>query len=212
MGTLYLVDDHLMVRDAFRTVLTAKGHIVLGESDDPTIALDELQKLSPQALLLDLNLGLRSGFELLNEIQRRRLNTRVIVLTMAAHAHHVAEAIKLGAYAYVLKGAPLENLLSAIDKALNGQRQFDGEVAELVAQAFARPSSDGINALSVRERQVVTMVVKGYSSSEIGDALHLSSKTVDSYRSRLMSKLGVSDVPALVRYAIRCGLIDVDET
>ncbi len=211
MGTLYLVDDHAMVRNVFRTVLTASGHVVLGESDNPTIALADIQRLNPQVVVLDLNLGVRSGLELLNEIQKRHLPARVVVLTMANHANHVAAAIKLGALAYVLKGAALTELLQAIDKALHGQHHFDGEVADLVAQALAQPAEVGVNTLSVRERQVVVMVVRGHSSTEIGEALHLSPKTVDTYRSRLMSKLGVSDVPALVRLAIRSGLIDVDE-
>lgn len=212
MGSIYLVDDHVMLRDAFRSVLSNRGHTIVGESDDPTQALSDIQRLAPDVVLLDLNLGSRSGFELLGEIQQRQLPSRVIVLTMAAHARHVADAVRLGAYGYVLKGGPLDQLLQAIDRVLGGQRHFVGEVAELMAEALTQPPQDErLSALSTRERQVVVMVVRGRSSAEIGEALHLSPKTVDSYRSRLMGKLGVSDIPALVRFAIRSGLIDVDE-
>lgn len=212
MGAIYLVDDHTMLRDAFRTVLSGRGYSIVGESDNPTSALSDIQRLSPDLVLLDLNLGSRSGFELLTEIQQRRLPCRVIVLTMAAHPQNVADAIRLGAYGYVLKGGPLEELLQAIVSVLAGQRHFVGDVAALMAEALSQPPQDErLSALSARERQVLLMVVRGHSSTEIGEALHLSPKTVDSYRSRLMSKLGVSDVPALVRLAIRSGLIGVDE-
>lgn len=213
MGSIYLVDDHAMLREAFRNVLTGKGHVVVGESDNPTTALSEIQRLLPEVVLLDLNLGPRSGFELLSQIQQRQVQTRVIVLTMTARARHVGDAVRMGAHGYVLKGGPLDDLLLAIHKVLMGQTHFEGEVAQLMALSLTKPVDEAamLDALSVRERQVLLMVVRGHSSSEIGEALHLSSKTVDSYRSRLMNKLGVSDVTALVRFAIRSGLITADE-
>lgn len=212
MSDIYLVDDHAMLRDGLRAVLEAGGHRVVGESDDPTRALAELQHLDPALLLLDLHLGQRSGFELLTEMQRRRVNVRTLVLTMSDQPRHVAEALRLGASGYQLKGASAAELLAAIETVLQGQRYLGGGVAELAVQGLTKTSdAQAIDSLSVRERQVITMVVRGQSSSEIGEALHLSPKTIDSYRSRLMAKLGVSDLPALVRFAIRNGLIDVDE-
>jgi two-component system, NarL family, invasion response regulator UvrY len=162
-------------------------------------------------LLLDLHLGQRSGFELLAELQRRMLEVRSIVLTMSAQPRHVAEALKLGAAGYVLKGAPASELLQAIDAVSEGRRFMGSEVAELAVQGFTAPSGDALGTLSVRERQIVLMVVQGQSSTEIGRALHLSPKTVDSYRSRIMAKLATPDVPALVRFAIRNGLIDAGD-
>jgi two-component system invasion response regulator UvrY len=210
MGSIYLVDDHGMVRDAIKEALISKGYLVVGDADNPTTALADIQRLNPAILLLDLNLGLRSGFELLADMQQRHLPTRAIVLTMTAHAAHVAQAVRQGAHGYVLKGQPLDELIKAIDQVLCGHRHFVGEVAALAVEALTMTdSATAVESLSVRERQVVTLVVKGLSSTEIGQALHLSPKTVDSYRSRLMSKLQVPDVPALVRLAIREGLIDL---
>ncbi|MDE2594871.1 MAG: response regulator transcription factor [Burkholderiales bacterium] len=212
MGSIYLVDGYVMFREAFRAVLSGKGHTVVGESDNPTQALSDIQRLSPDVVLLDLNLGARSGLELLLEMQQRRLSSRVIVLAMAAHPQHVLEAVRLGVHGYVLQRNSLDVLLHAVSTVLAGQRYFMGEVADLMAEALSQPAHEmPLSALSSRERQVLLMVVRGHTSSAIGESLHLSSKTVDSYRSRLMSKLGVSDVPALVRLAIREGLIDVDE-
>ena len=113
---------------------------------------------------------------------------------------------------YVLKGSPSSELLGAVDAVLQGRRHLSPDVADLAVQGLtARDEASALDGLSVRERQIIAMFVRGHSSTEIGTLLHLSPKTVDSYRSRLMGKLGVSDVPALVRLAIRAGLIDADE-
>lgn len=212
MSDVYLVDDHLMMRDGLAALLRAAGHRVVGEAADPTVALSDIQRLAPQVLLLDLNLGERSGFELLAELQRRKLDVRTIVLTMSSQPRHVAEALRLGAMGYMLKGAPSAELLQAVSAVAAGRRHLGGDVADLAVQGLtARDEQPALASLSARERQMAELVVRGKSSSEIGLLLHLSPKTVDSYRSRLMAKLGVADVPALVRFAIRTGLIDAEE-
>jgi two-component system, NarL family, invasion response regulator UvrY len=213
MTRLYLVDDHQLVREGLRLLLEAKGHSVVGESADPTEALADLLRLRPEVMLLDLNLGGRSGFELMAELQRRHLPTRCVVLTMSAQPRDVAEAMRLGASGYVLKGSAGADLMSAIDAAARGKKHLGAEVADLALQVFMQPvSEDPLSALSPRERQIIIMVVNGRSSAQIGLELHLSPKTVATYRSRLMAKLQVSDVAGLVRLAVRHGLIDaVDE-
>lgn len=208
---IYLVDDHAMVRQGLRALLGQAGHEVVGDSGDLTVALAELQQLTPDIVLVDLSLGERSGMELLEELQRRQLPVRPLVLTMSAQPRHVGMALKLGACGYVLKGSPSEELLQAIDALRAGRRHLGQGVAELAARALAQgDGQDPFSSLSVRERQVVTLVVNGHSSNEIATALHLSPKTVDSYRSRLMAKLGVPDVTALVKLALRHGLINDD--
>lgn len=212
MSDIYLVDDHALMRDGLRVVLEHGGHRVVGESDDPSVALAELQRLTPGVLLLDLHLGKRSGLELLEQLPRRKLATRTIVLTMSAEPHHVAEALRMGAAGYVLKGSPASTVLAAVGTVARKGRYLGPGVDELAATALRQPPRAGaLGQLSARERQIIQLVVRGHSSNAIGELLHLSSKTVDSYRSRLMGKLEVSDVPALVRLAIREGLISADE-
>lgn len=210
MSSIYLVDDHVLVREGLRTMLQAAGHQVVGEAASPTPALADLMRLRPDLALIDLHLGQRSGLELLTDIQRRHLPTKVIVLSMSERPNDVSEAMRLGALGYVLKDASASVLLQAIEAVLQGMRHLGPHEAELAArgQADETRSSD---MLSARERQVLVLVARGSSSSEIGEQLHLSPKTVDTYRSRLMAKLGLEDVPALVRWAIREGLISVDE-
>jgi len=211
MTRLYLVDDHRIMREGLRALLQTAGHEVVGESADPTEALADLLRLNPEVLLLDLNLGARSGFELLAEMQRRHLPVRCVVLTMSAEPRQVTEALRMGASAYVLKGSAGSDVMSAIDAAVQGKRYLGADVADLALQVLTRPDEDDpLSGLSPRERQIIVMVVRGQSSAQIGESLHLSPKTVGTYRSRLMGKLGVHDVAGLVRLAIRYRLIDPD--
>jgi len=211
MTRLYLVDDHRIMREGLRALLQTAGHEVVGESADPTEALADLLRLNPEVLLLDLNLGARSGFELLAEMQRRHLPVRCVVLTMSAEPRQVAEALRMGASAYVLKGSAGSDVTAAIDAAVQGKRYLGVDVADLALQVLTKPDEDDpLSSLSPRERQIIVMVVRGQSSAQIGESLHLSPKTVGTYRSRLMGKLGVHDVAGLVRLAIRYKLIDPD--
>ena len=208
MTRLYLVDDHRIMREGLSALLQTAGHSVVGESADPSEALADCLRLNPEVLLLDLNLGGRSGFELLAELQRRHLPVRCVVLTMSAEPRQVAEALRMGACAYVLKGSAGSDLMNAIEAAVQGRRHLGAEVADLALQVVANPDQDDpLSVLSPRERQVIVMVARGQSSAQIGESLHLSPKTVATYRSRLMAKLGVHDVAGLVRLAIRHQLI-----
>lgn len=212
MARIYLIDDHAMLRDGLRALLQAAGHEVLGESSEPGEALSNLRRLQPDILLLDLRLNDHSGLDLLGRLRAQESPIKIIVLTMSAHPSHVAEALRLGANGYVLKGAPSAELLAAIQSVLQGQRYLGREVADLAVQGLTGTgNTPGLELLSARERQVVELVVRGKSSAEIAALLHLSPKTVETYRSRLMTKLGLTDVPALVRFAIRAGLITPDE-
>ena len=211
MTRLYLVDDHQIMREGLRVLLQAWNYKVVGESADTTEALADIQRLKPDVLLLDLHLEGRSGLELLAELRRHNAGTRCVVLTMSAQPRLVAEALRMGALGYVLKGSPGRELANAIEAAAVGRRYLGSNVADLAVQSFTQgDAEDPIGSLSPRERQTISMVVRGLSSTEIGRQLHLSPKTVATYRSRLMAKLGVGDVPALVRLAIRYKLVESD--
>ena len=209
MIRIYLVDDQLLLRDGVHALLVAAGHHVVGESSDPTQAVVEAQQQQAQVMLLDLGLGERSGFEVLQELKRRDSPVKALVVTMSAQPRHVVEAMRMGAAGYVLKDAGAAELLLAINTVASGRRFFGPQVAELALQALTQDMpSDRFSLLSPRERQIVTMVVNGLSSAAIGGQLHLSPKTVDTYRSRIMAKLGVTGVTALVRLALREGLVE----
>lgn len=212
MTRIYLVDDHPIVRDGLRTVLQGAGHEVVGESEDAARALADIAALQPQLLLLDLNLGAHSGLELLTALKSRSIAVRTLVLTMSALPRNVGEALRLGALGYLLKDSPTRELLMAVEAVAQGRRHLGPGVADLLVQELSAPAQDDpIALLSPRERQIARLVVRGRTSAAIGAELKLSPSTVDTYRSRLMAKLGVGDVPALVRLALRTGLVEEDE-
>jgi DNA-binding NarL/FixJ family response regulator len=210
MSRLYLVDDHVVVREGLRAVLEDAGHEVCGAAADVTVALSEIPRLEPELLLLDLNLGARSGIDLLQELRRRGNPVLVLVLTMSEQPRDVAQALRSGAQGYVLKGAASSELLAAVEQVTAGRQHLGPGLADLAALGLTAAASS-LDQLSAREHQIVRLTVRGLSSAAIGDQLHLSPKTVDTYRSRAMTKLGLSDLPALVRWSIREGLVDVNE-
>lgn len=212
MSRIYLIDDHAIMRDGLRVVLEAAGHEVVGEAAGPTPALADLGRLMPDVVLLDLRLGQRSGFELLDELRKRRIDLRVIVLTMSDQPRHVAEALRLGARGYLLKGSASTEVLQAVAAVAEGECFLSPQAAEFAAAALTEGNGKpGADSLSPRERQILLMVAQGATSNVIGEALHLSPKSVDTYRSRLMKKLGLNDIAGLVKWAIREGLISLDE-
>ena len=208
MARIYLVDDHPIVRAGLSALLQAAGHSIIGESEDITQALSEVSRLAPDVLMLDLQLDGRSGFEVLAEMQRRQMPTKVIVLSMSDQPRNVAEALRMGALGYVLKGSAGVELVAAVDSVIQGRRYLGAGLTDIAVQGLTSDADRG-NTLSPRERQILVMVASGKSSAAIGDQLHLSPKTVDTYRSRLMAKLELADVPALVRWAIREQLIEL---
>lgn len=207
MSRLFLVDDHAVVRDALRALLEGAGHEIVGEAQEPTAAIAGIVRTQPDVVVLDVSLGERSGFEVLVEMARRSLRSQALVLSMASQPRAVAEAMRLGARAYVLKGASSAHLLEALQAVKAGRTYLGDQEAQLAVQGLTSQPSGSWADLSPRERQILIMVARGASSADIGQQLHLSSKTVDTYRSRLMAKLNLGDVPAVVRWAIRNGLI-----
>jgi two-component system, NarL family, invasion response regulator UvrY len=157
---------------------------------------------------LDLQLDGRSGFEVLAEMQQRQMSAKVIVLSMSDQPRNVAEALRMGAAGYVLKGSAGTELLAAVEAVMQRRRYLGAGLTDIAVQGLTTDAERG-NTLSPRERQILVMVARGKSSAAIGEELHLSPKTVDTYRSRLMAKLELADVPALVRWAIREKLIDL---
>jgi two-component system, NarL family, invasion response regulator UvrY len=207
--TVFLVDDHALMRDGLSSVLRAQGFVVVGEAADVNGAIAPILRTRPQLLLLDVGLALRSGLDLLARLRLRALSAQVVMLTMSAQPWHVANAWRLGARSYVLKGSGSAVLLQAMHAALMGGSFLDPALhAQRGAIDQHITGGDLLSDLTTHEREMMLAMVQGCSSRSIGQQMHLTSKTVDTYRSRLMAKLGVKDLPELVRLAVRVGMLD----
>jgi two-component system, NarL family, invasion response regulator UvrY len=207
--TVFLVDDHALMRDGLCALLQAEGLTVVGEAADVNAAIAPILRMRPQLLLLDVGLALRSGLDLLARLRQRALSAQVVMLTMSAQPWHVANAWRLGARSYVLKGSGSAVLLQGMQAALMGGSFLDPALdAQRSAIDQHITGGDLLSNLSAHEREMMLAMVQGCSSRQIGQQLHLTSKTVDTYRSRLMAKLSVKDLPELVRLAVRVGMLD----
>lgn len=210
--TVLIADDHAVVRDGLRAILEASGQVtVVGVAESGRQAIDQARALRPQVLLMDIAMPDLNGIEAAERLQRVLPEVQVVVLSMHATTEHIYRALHAGARGYLVKESAGSEVLEAVLTVARGGRWLSKRVEELVLSGFLeqRPGSreaSPLERLSARERDVVQQVVEGKSSAEIARVLHLSPKTVDTYRSRAMAKLGVTDLAGLVRFAIQHGL------
>ncbi|RKR31605.1 response regulator transcription factor [Paraburkholderia sp. BL17N1] len=210
-GTIYLVDDHAVLRDGLRALLEPAGYRIVGEGWIPQTVLQDIMRAPPDVVLLDLSLGEHSGLELLGEMHRRKLPSRVLVLSMLSQPRQVLDAVRMGAMGYVLKGSKGGEVIDALRNVLAGRHYWSAEIAATAQKAMSSPAvQEPAVTLSLRERQVLNLVVRGRTSASIAESLHLSVKTVETYRLRLMRKLGVSDITGLMRLAFKEGMLDAE--
>lgn len=204
MARLFILDDHAIVREALGSVLIAAGHQLVGEAGQIAAALPLLARARPDVLLLDLSLGAESGMTVLQHLRHREAAVYTLVLSMSAQPAHVDTAFRLGAMGYMLKDADTSELLRAVQVVSMGQR-FTGTG---VVFTDAPPNApDDAAELSPRELEVLALVTQGLTSVAIAEQLHLSPKSVETYRSRLMQKLGAHNLVSLVRIALQRGLV-----
>jgi DNA-binding NarL/FixJ family response regulator len=204
-----LADDHAVVREGLRMLLEAEMDIeVVGEAENGRDALRQTKRLRPDVVVLDVAMPELNGIEASERIRAFDPSIRVIVLSMHSTKEHIFRALRAGAKGYVLKESAAAEVLTAVREVCSGRNYLSSKVSDEVIQGFLHPDArlnveTPLERLSAREREVLQLVVEGKSSAEIGKLLFLSSKTVDTYRSRLMRKLGVDDIAGLVRFAIQ---------
>jgi len=214
--SIILADDHPVVRRGMQTLLEAEPDFsVIGETGDGLESVRLAEKLQPDLLILDLMMPGLSGLEALRIIRKRSPRTRVVVLSMHDNNAFVAEALKNGATGYVLKGSDEENLVRAVREAAAGRRFLSPPVTERAIDAYieqARAAQlDPHETLTAREREVLQLAAEGKTGAEIAARLHISQRTVENHRASLMRKLGLKNQSELVRYAVRRGLISLEE-
>jgi DNA-binding NarL/FixJ family response regulator len=206
-----IADDHTLVAEGLRYVIEADaGFEVVACAKDGQEALRLAIEKSPDIVLMDNAMPVLNGIEATRLIRERCPQTRVIMLSMYCDEAHVLRALQAGAMGYLLKKSVAKELVEAIRRIHAGQHYLTRELGENVIDQVIRTPSDPLARLSTRERQVLQMVAEGHTSSEIADKLSLSPKTVETYRSRMMDKLGLHDLAALIKFAIQQGVTSIE--
>jgi DNA-binding NarL/FixJ family response regulator len=206
-----LADDHSIVRAGLRRIVEESGDMqVVAEADDGREAIELVKKAAPDVAVIDISMPGLDGLEVINQLQSRHPELPILVLTMHEEGQYVVRAIQAGAMGYLTKQSAPEQLVNAIRKVKDGQRYLTDDAAEALALRVAR-GSDGqslLDSLSMREMQVLRRLALGQTNREIARAYHISIKTVDTYRARLLKKLGLRNNAELSRFAIQNQLIE----
>ncbi len=215
MISVLLADDHGVVREGLRALLDDEPDIsVIGQAGDGLEALEKIEALEPDVAVLDITMPKLNGIEATERVAKTDVPTRVVILSMHASGEHVFRALRAGAGGFVAKGSVGKELVNAVRDVYDGHRYLSQKISDTLVEDYverrdAAKTKTPLDELSEREKQILEQLVDGGTTSEISESLNLSTTTVNTYRSRLMRKLGISDLPTLVKFAIRHGLTDV---
>jgi len=214
--SIFLADDHAVVRDGLRALLEAQPDMrVIGDAANGRDTVRQVAQLCPDVVVLDIAMPELNGIEAAREIAQVSPATQVIILSMHSTTEHIFQALQAGVRGYLLKESAGIEVVNAVRAVHTGQRYLSQKISDTMIDDYVRQRQAAqvqspLARLSLRERQVLQFVAEGKSSAEIADILSLSLKTVETYRSRLMHKLGISDLPGLVRFAIQHGLTPLE--
>ena len=214
--TVFLADDHAVVRDGLHALLDAESDIVVvGTATNGRDAMRQIAELRPDVAVMDIVMPDLGGIEATRQIHKTFPSTQVVILSMHSSDEYILRALQAGARGYLLKESAGEEVIDAVRAIRAGRRYLSEEIADRLVNGYldlySKSEATGtLNILSPRELEVLQLVVEGKTSSDIAHILTLSPKTIETYRSRLMQKLGINDMPSLVKFAIKHGLTPVE--
>lgn len=215
MIRVFIVDDHVLIRDGLRTLLTADPLFeVVGEASHGQQLLDQLPAVAADVVLLDLNMPVLDGLATTHRLRAEYPHLRILLLSMMTHEHTISEALAAGAHGYVLKNAAKYEVVAALQSVAAGKRFLCSEIGLglldrllVLEPSPPRPEAAPGVPLTHREREILHLVASGLTNQQIADQLFTSRRTVESHRQRLLEKTGVKNTPALVKYAVEQGLL-----
>jgi DNA-binding NarL/FixJ family response regulator len=209
MIRIALIDDHNIMRAGLRAILQKEADMeIVGEAEDGERGLALIKQTEPQIALVDVHMPGISGVELTERVRRAKLTTRIVILTVANEAPFPRRLLEAGASGYLTKGCPAAELIKAIRQVADGKRYIGSDVAQQLALATMDGEQSPFAKLSARELEIALMLAQGRKAKAIAARLHLSEKTIATYKSRLFEKLGIDNVIALAHLASLHGLLD----
>ena len=209
---VFIADDHTVVRDGLRLLIETQSDMkVVSEASNGREAARQVLRTSPDVVIMDLAMPELNGVEATRQIRQNCPATKVIILSMHSSSEHIFQALKAGAHGYLLKESAGMEVISAIRVVHSGKRYLSEKIGDQMIDEYIHnreivETGSPLSKLSTREREILQLVVEGKSSADIGRTLFISPKTVETYRSRLMQKLGISDLAGLIRFAMQHGI------
>jgi len=216
MIRVLLAEDHLMVRAGIRAFLEKSGDIhVLGEASNGQEAIELVQELKPDVLIMDIMMPRMNGLQAAENIRELKLPTHILLLSMYSDEGLIHQALQYGVKGYVLKSSASDELLRAVRAVANGETFLSSPISEIVVESALHPhasarNDDMVSNLTPREKEILQLIAEEHTSAEIAKLLFISEKTVEKHRAKLMEKLSVHNVAGLVRLAVKYRLIDPD--
>lgn len=216
MTDILLADDHTIVRQGLRALLESDPHFrLVGEAGDGIEAVRMAERLKPDILITDVMMPGLNGLEVTRQVSKSVPRTRIIILSMYTNDAYVLEALKNGASGYVLKDSHASDLIEAVREVAAGRRYLSAPLSERALDLYVKKledvPEDPYDLLTTREREVLQMVVDGRTSTEIAERLFISPRTAEGHRANLMRKLGLQNQTDLIRFAIKRGLLPLDQ-
>jgi DNA-binding NarL/FixJ family response regulator len=210
--SVFIADDHTVVRDGLRLLIETQSDMkVVSEASNGREAARQVLHTNPDVVIMDLAMPELNGVEATRQIRENCPATKVIILSMHSSSEHIFQALKAGAHGYLLKESAGMEVISAIRVVHSGKRYLSEKIGNQMIDEYIHnreivETGSPLSKLSTREREILQLVVEGRSSIEIAQTLFISPKTVETYRSRLMQKLGINDLPGLIKFAIQHGI------
>lgn len=210
---IVVAEDHTILREGLKALLSADPDLeIVGEAGDGREAVQRVQSLEPDIVLMDLSMPRMNGIEALREIRKQVPETKILVLTVHKSEEYILAAFQAGANGYVLKDATHHELVAAVRTVLQGKPYLSPAVSQTVLEGYLEGRSSlrvesAWDSLTAREREIVKLIAEGYKNKEIADFLCISVKTAEKHRANLMKKLDLHSVSAVTTLALQKGLI-----
>jgi len=214
---LLLVDDHSLFRAGIKALLEKEKDIeIVGEAENGREAVKKAKQLSPDIVLMDISMPSLNGIEATHQIKKNNIDTKVLIVTMHEAEEYISKALHAGAYGYLTKSALHAELIAAIKAVHQGEYFLSPQITKKLITRFVNKSntkvtSNRLNALTEREREIIQLIAEGNSNKKIAEILYISKKTVENHRTNLMKKLDIHNVVELTQFAIRNGLISTQQ-